>query len=441
MKAPARHQQSGRFTAVICAALLTVAGAVAVGFSEPASASTAATAAAGATVPSRDHFYRASRAALKRTAPGRVLRRRPVSVSLGAGSPDVSATQVLYRTTNQLGRPTATVATIIQPALPSAKVKLLSYQTAYDGLADTCRPSYQLQGGTPAGTSAGGTTITNEYAFLLAYLAQGYTIVTADYEGPTDDYTAGREEGDNTLDAIRAAEYVLRVKPRSTPVGLIGYSGGAIASMWAAERQPAYAPALELNGVAAGGIAVDFFHNLAYISGSATWGGAIPALYLGLMRAYHLDPDTYLNARGQRLVAAYGQGCLGSVDAKGLTFRAILKTRYQHWKQVPELRRIFNATIMGREQTPQAPLLMAVGNQDGIGDGVMVEQDVQQLAYEYCQRKAAVQLQVYPGLDHGSSAVVFEPAALTFLAARYAGLPATDGCASITRGRPLTPVP
>ena len=68
----------------------------------------------------------------------------------------------------------------------------------------------------------------------------------------------------------------------------------------------------------------------------------------------------------------------------------------------------------------------------------MVEQDVQQLAYQYCRGGGDVQLQVYPGLDHGEAALVFEPAALLYLDARYAGLPAHNGCTSITPGDPLT---
>jgi hypothetical protein len=62
-----------------------------------------------------------------------VLRTRSVPISL-AGSPvTLSGTQVLYCTTNQLGQPDATVATIIHPSAPVGSVRLLSYQTFYDG--------------------------------------------------------------------------------------------------------------------------------------------------------------------------------------------------------------------------------------------------------------------------------------------------------------------
>ena len=103
-------------------------------------------AAAAPATPSADPFYSPS-GSLTGVAPGTVLRSRNVTVN-GSGVPTTfRGTQVLYRTTNQLGQPDATVATIIQPAARVGAAKLLSYQTFYDGVASTCRPSYTLQDG------------------------------------------------------------------------------------------------------------------------------------------------------------------------------------------------------------------------------------------------------------------------------------------------------
>jgi hypothetical protein len=44
----------------------------------------------------------------------------------------------------------------------------------------------------------------------------------------------------------------------STKVGMMGYSGGAIATEWASELAPSYAPTLRIIGAAAGGVPVDF---------------------------------------------------------------------------------------------------------------------------------------------------------------------------------------
>jgi hypothetical protein len=195
-----------------------------------------------------------------------VLRSRQVDIIVLGRPAAASAAQVLYRTQNQLGQPSATVATIIRPAVASGPTKLLSYQTFYDGLASRCRPSYTLQGGDPTNLMAA-----IERPLLLLYLASGFTVVTSDYEGATDDFGAGRESGYATLDAIRAAEHQLDLSADSTPVGAVGYSGGSIATEWASELQPVYAPELDMIGVAEGGIPADFAHNLSSLDGSSTW--------------------------------------------------------------------------------------------------------------------------------------------------------------------------
>ncbi len=392
----------------------------------------ASTASAATTRPAQDAFY-AAPASLASAAPGAVLKTRSVDIKVAGAPLPVPATQVLYRTRNQLGEPTATVATIVKPAVPAGPVKLLSYQTAYDGLTDTCRPSYVLRAG------EGNSIVTAESAAAYAYVTQGYTVVTSDYEGPTDDFGAGRESGYGTLDAIRAAQQVLGVG-EATPVGLTGYSGGSIASVWAAELQQTYAPELNVIGTAAGGVPTDFVHNLAYIAGSSDWAGAIPAVGLGLIRAYRLDANRLLSARGRQILDEVSQGCLNASGYPGLKFEDLLAPQYQDFKKVPELVTAFNDSIMGRVGTPKAPVLLAVGNKDGTGDAVMVAKDVQQLAYTYCTRKLPTQFHEFQGADHTAGFVAYSPLAATFLAQRFAGL-TTDGCAAIGPGNPLDPLP
>ncbi len=393
-------------------------------------------AATGPKRPAREKFYD-YHGSLKHKHAGTVLKKRTVKIALGDAVPTpVRATQVLYRTTNQLRHPSATVATIFRPVTGTATpTKLLSYQTAYDGVSSTCRPSFQFRGGSPTNTVVG-----LESAIIDQFLAQGYTVVSSDYEGPTDDYGAGREEGYNTLDGIRAAEHVLHLHAGAR-VGMIGYSGGSIASEWASELQPKYAPKLHLIGVAEGGIPVDLAHNLAYISGSSDWAGAIPAVVIGLMRAYHLRESTYFDARGLRIAEKVKQGCLEPTAYPELHFSDLLKKKYKHWKQVPVFVRIFNDSIMGRTSRPHEPLLMGVGNADGRGDGVMISKDVQQLAHQYCRRGDDVAYHVYQGADHDAAVVPFETQAIAFLAQVYAKQHPASGCSSIKAGNALTPLP
>jgi pimeloyl-ACP methyl ester carboxylesterase len=390
-------------------------------------------ATAATMVPQRDGFYTSPRP-LVTVKPGTVLRTRRVAITLG--STTMTGSQVLYRTTNQIGLPAATVATILAPTTPTGSLKLLSYQTPYDGIAATARPSYALR----TGNSQDNSILAASSGFINSYLQQGYTVMTSDFEGPTDDFGAGRESGYGTLDAIRAADHQLHVSPRSTRVALTGYSGGSIASMWAAQLQPRYAPDVDLIGVAAGGIPVDFAHNQAYIDGSSDWAGVIPANGIGLARAYGVDLARMLNATGRRILnQAQAQGVLTPTGYPGLRFADLFKAKYKNWRRSPEYVRIFNDSILGRTGTPKVPVFMAVGDRDGIGDGVMIVKDVQQLAHTYCSRGLRVQFHVYANSDHTAAFVHFVPEANTYLQGLYAGQTAPSDC-PVTPGNPLTPL-
>jgi hypothetical protein len=399
-------------------------------------AAPAVSVAAGPALPSADPFYSYS-GSLSAISPGTVLKSRSVPLDeMGLTAP-VKAMQVLYRTTGELGQPTVTVATIVAPLVSPGATKLVSYQMAYDGMAAQCDPSYAIQGGTPTES-----TNSAELQLILGLVATGDTVVTADYEGEQLDFGAGQESGAGTLDAIRATEASLKL-PTATPVALVGYSGGSIATDFAAELAPSYAPQLNIVGAAMGGIPVDYAHNLAYINGSATWGGAIPAVLVGLARAFNINLNDYLSAYGQNVVNSVKDECLASSLGQypNLTYQKMFKPQYQDAFNIPVFVNVFNRLIMGDSGTPREPLFMGVGNADGTGDDVMVAADDQALAHTYCERGLSVQFNEYKGDDHESAALAFLPAALPFIAERLNGVAVTNGCASIGAGNSLAPLP
>jgi Secretory lipase len=401
-------------------------------------ASVAGAASSGPALPTSDPFYSYS-GSLASFAPGTVLKQRPITLVDGGQNVPVTAVQVLYRTTGQLGEPTATVATILEPTAGTAAPKLVSYQMAYDALGAQCDPSYTMQGGMPAG----GTTNTDEEQFVVGLVAAGDIAVVPDYEGTRLDWAAGQEEGYNTLDGIRAADNLLKLSPSSTPTAMVGYSGGAIATEFASELAPKYSPELRFVGVAEGGIPVELSHNLAYINGSASWSGVIPAVLVSLGRAFGFDLSPYLSAYGRRLVKQVGDECISNFLGAwpNLKVQQLLKPAFQNILSIPAVVRINNELIMSRTGTPTEPLLMGVGDLDGTGDGVMVTKDVEALAHTYCQRGLSVELHVYDGDDHTNAAIAFLPTAGTWLSERLNGAPVQNGCSSIPAGNALTPVP
>lgn len=395
--------------------------------------------ATGPTLPSSDPFYTyTGTTPLSQIAPGTVLKTRTTAISVSGSTTPFTADQVLYRTTGEQGQPTVTVTTIIKPLISILGTKIVAYQTAYDGLGSVCDPSYTLAGGDP-----GYSTAQQEATIIEGYLAAGFTVDVPDYEGTNLDWAAGQESGYGTLDSIRATENDLGL-PTSTPVGMVGYSGGSIATEWASELAPKYASSLNLVGVAEGGIPVDFAHNLNYINGSPSWSGVIPAVLVGMSRAFAFNLSKYLSAYGEKVISQVADECINNFFGSypGLTIQQLLGSQYQNPLAIPEFASIINELTMGTSSThPAEPLLMGVGNQDGTGDGVMVAADVEALAHQYCQEGVPVTFAAYGGLDHTEAAVPFEASALVFLEARFAGVPALSDCALIPAGNSLAALP
>lgn len=422
-----------RLAAVVTAALCA-AGALTAGTPVARAAAQAAP-----VPPAQDPFYTYSGSApLSQIAAGTVLKERSVSLQLEGLTVPVRTEQVLYRTTGELGQPTVTVTTIIKPLLSVLATKIVAYQNAYDALGPECDPSYTLQGGNNSDSTG-----QEEEVAIAAYVAAGYTVTVPDYEGEDLQWGAGQESGYGTLDAIRATEHYLGV-PSSTRTGMLGYSGGSIASEWAAELAPSYAPELHIVGTAIGGVPVHYAHVLNYINGDNNWSGIIPALFISLPRAFNVDISPYLSAYGKQLMSQVAGKCIADFASAypGLTIQQLLLPQYSDPYQVPVFVNIINHLIMGTTPgRPGEPMLIGVGNYDGTGDGIMIAGDEEALAHEYCRRGVPVTFQEYPGLPHADAAVPWEASAFTFLGSRFAGLPAPNGCATIGPGNSLAPLP
>ncbi|MGW0181331.1 lipase family protein [Nocardia sp. NPDC003345] len=424
-----RPRGTGRGALLI--AVLVAAGPFAAG---PIAHTPAHAQPAAPPVPAADPFYRYD-GPLGSTPPGAVLRSRPAVFAAPGLSTPINSTQVLYRTTDQHNAPTSTVTTVLRPPIPGPP-RLVSYHMAYDALGSQCDPSYTLTGQNDRGIAL------VEQAVIAGYLAAGYTVVVPDYEGPDLEWTVGREAGYAALDGIRAAEEILGL-PESTPVAMVGYSGGSVPTQWAAEVAPAYAPELALVGAAAGGLPVDLAHNLPYVSGSAQWAGVIPALVVAYHRAYGLPLESFLSERGAQVVEAVDELCIAefAADYPGLTDADMVRAPYGSLLDVPEVAAAVDDNIMGSAGTPAVPLLLGVGQVDPVGDTLMVTGDVEGLAHEYCGRGVSVTYTRYDGRDHGAAFARFEAQAAGFLADRFAGISPPGNCASIGPGNPLTPTP
>jgi acetyl esterase/lipase len=138
------------------------------------------------------------------------------------------------------------------------------------------------------------------------------------------------------------------------------------------------------------------------------------------------------------------QMCMTAAFGKlpALTVQQIMKPQYQDLRTVPVFVHMLNEQIMGTlPGHPRAPFLLAVGNMDGRGDGVMQAGDVEALAHQYCKQGVKVQFREYKGASHITAGAFFDPETGPYLQARLAGIPERGNCASIGEGNSIAPQP
>jgi hypothetical protein len=429
-----------------------VAAATAVVALAAAGVSTATATASSAAA--TDSFYSYSGSApLSSYAPGTVLDTRTLQYHVVGIPTPVPVTQILYRTTDAQGRPSAGVTSVIR-SLTGDHGKAVSYQSFYDSLNPADSPSRAIAGD----LSLGGAIANAETLFLAPLLLQGYNVVIPDTEGQTADFAAGPEYGTTTLDSIRAATSSAAGTgmDSATKFALEGYSGGAIATDWAAALAPSYAPDVNQNllGFAEGGLLVDPAHNLKYVAGSLVWSGVIPMAIIGVARSYDIDFSKYLTPYGMQVYTKLQQGSIVNALGQypGLTWQKMAKPQYANPDSVPEFVAAVNKINLGSVGSPTIPGYIAQGdggvlegtfsNPPGIGtgDGVMVAGDVRALARQYCATgDGSIKYQQFDLLSHLGTAVAWAPLALGWLNDRFAGRTAPSDCGSIDGGNSLTP--
>lgn len=280
--------------------------------------------------PPADAFYNQP-SDLASWSPGDVIRSRPVEVKALQLLPlNVQGWQLLYRTTGMDGAPEATVTTVIIPEGPAKPRPLLSYQAATDSTLRVCGPSYTLTEGSPIdfGAPTGPLTISlpaAEIALAAAGLYQGWAVSMPDHGGANDRFLTPHQPGFAVLDGIRAAESFnpLMLAGVETPVALWGYSGGAIASSWAIEEQPTYAPELNIKGAAFGAPERDLEASLLAVNRTPL-AGLIPVALSSIGKdspEFELELDKYLTPQGKALVDRTRNHCAGQNVLSNLWFR------------------------------------------------------------------------------------------------------------------------
>lgn len=386
-------------------------------------------------------------------SPGQPLTSRTLTYHVAGVELPVDVVQVAYRTTDAQGRPSSNVTSLLVPPGTAKPKQAVAYNSFYDSLNPAHSPSRSIEGD----TSFGGLVNNAESAFIAPLLLQGYPVIVTDTQGQKAHFAAGPEYGTNTLDAIRAVSGIRGGLPKDSRIALMGYSGGSIATNWAAALAPWYAPDVNrrLVGAAGGGLLVSPAHNLRYVSGSLGWSGVAVMALNGVARAFDVDFARYLSARGRAVTTQTENASILDVLFRhpGLTWDDLVKPRYRDPATIGPFVDAVNKIDLAQQPTPTTPLLMVQGARGelegsdgtkggiGAGDGVMIAGDVRSLMNQYCSTGDRRVRYIELGYaSHQGAAAVWLAESLRWINARFNRVPAPSDCGEIDAGNALAPL-
>ncbi|MFC4372682.1 lipase family protein [Nocardia halotolerans] len=368
--------------------------------------------------PDPDPFY-AQPADLSATSPGDVLEVRPMPPL--AMFPDTTVTLVKFRSTNSTGEPIAATTTVLQPNNHRRDAPVLSYQHIINGLGVRCSVSKVLYTDDP-------DLMVREAVAWNVALRRGWTMVLPDHLGPDFAYGAAKLGGQVTLDGIRAIRKVERLQVGESRVAMAGYSGGGMATAWAAALQPEYAPELEIAGAAMGGVPMNLVSMLEGLGfGAHPVFGLALAAGIGLEREY---PDRFpiseqMNARGLAARASIADACTNGILSAGAGRGILDFAATTSLTEDPRARAVVEENSL--ELYPGAPTMPVFEWHSPI-DALIPVDAITATVARWCAAGTPVVAEATPTPDHLTAAVLGLPSALRWLEGRLQGEPAPSTC-------------
>ncbi len=372
-------------------------------------------------VPAKDPFYEPP-PGFEHARPGTVLRSRDVELAfMGLVPQRFTATQLLYRTTDLNDLPQATVTTVIVPTQRTAKgpIPVISYQCAIDAVAGRCFPSYALR----RGAKAFGALAQFEFLLVAAALAEGWAVSVPDHEGPKGMWGAPYEPGYHILDGLRAAlSYERLGLSPEAPVGLWGYSGGGLASAWAAEVSGTYAPELNIVGAVLGSPVADLGHAFRRLNGSFYSG--LPGMVVAALTHIYPELDRVIqehaNAEGKAMLLRIQKMTTAHAVLRfiGMDMADLVDQPLEQILQTPEVQRVFDSIKLGTA-VPTPPVLIV----QAVHDRIVSVDDIDELTDTYKSGGASVTYHRDMFSEHMLLHPMSSPMALRWLTDRFNGKP------------------
>jgi pimeloyl-ACP methyl ester carboxylesterase len=342
------------------------------------------------------------------------------------GRPDIQVTRayawrILYRTVSFDGRPIVVSATVLVPfgVPPEGGWPVIAWAHGTTGIVPKCGPSRLPD---PLVRIPG----------INQALTERYVIVATDYPGlgtgTVHPYLVGTSEGRAILDSIRAVQGMREARAGHRTV-LFGFSQGGHAVLWANQIAPAYAPELDLIGVAAlapptylGELFTDDYDNLSgrILTGLVLESWSDPEVF-GIPIDSMIVPDEYAPFH------KIGDNCIDLVLDEISDIAENRRIPKDFLKAdpatTPPWSRIMEENIPSPARSA-VPFYIAQGTADTTVDPPVTYKFIRHM----CAEGNVVRLEKFPGKTHTKLPKAAHRSAMEWIGDRFAGRPVPDTC-------------
>jgi pimeloyl-ACP methyl ester carboxylesterase len=321
---------------------------------------------------------------------------------------DVSTVRILYHSRSPNGEDVAVSGVVLLPdgTPPAAGWPVIAWAHDFNGSARQCAPSLIKN--------------LKEGPLLSMYASLGYAVVASDYAGLGTSFPhAALDLQSNALDVIYSIPAAHAALPQlGSKWVAVGYSLGALVAVGVAEAESEIADPNYLGAIAISGLArpQEIFERLAKGSDYSM----LVFLVQGIKTVYpQFRVEEMLTDKAIPLYQYISHSC----EARSGPQPAANEMLKPGWENNPYVNEFFTRNTLGRSPA-NGPLLLLSGETDTDVPSALTATTVARL----CQQKDRVLFVKYPGPN--ASAVLGNSVSeqISWIRARFAGLPAPANC-------------
>ncbi len=352
---------------------------------------------------------------------GVLLRHEPLEEKLVLSEASAGV-RILYSSHGWNDLPVTVSGDVLIPKgiAPEGGWPVLAWSHGTVGVADLCASSFKGRSG-------------RDIKYLNKWLAEGYAIVSTDYEGLGTPgghaYLHCQSEANGNIDAVQAAQQLgLNLSRRWL---VLGQSQGGQGALCTGAHVAARESELDFLGTLATAPGVNWKDR--FLSGRADDPNPFIGMSLYLARGFEVYEPGFQSSKtfsdaAMGLLPYADTLCVGELIGVGM--KANL-TQGQSLQVVPFGKAPGTASGAGKMDVPISGWTAPVYIGQGSADPLVRFEDVRNFSADLCSENVSVTLDVYEGAEHSGPMNQGFDAFRQWVADRFAGKPAGDSCQEI----------